>query len=193
MNIYSKWSSWATKGDKGRLNNMTKFDSASARRSVFGTVAVLLVLAGSNSVADEESGHHDLPHNHIALFAGVGFENDGNDHEARGAAIGLEYELQYHEKWGIGFELEKLYDNDDEAKRSWVAAFPVSYHPNEQWRFFSGPGVESGDHQKFLMRFGVAYEIPFAQNWTASPAFLMDFIEGGAVTAVLGVAVGFGF
>jgi hypothetical protein len=171
---------------------MKKFSKTSARKVALGTVAVLLGLAGSNCLAEEAAGHHALPHNHIALFAGFGFENDG-EHEARGAAIGLEYELKYHEKWGIGFELEKLYDNDDEAKRSWVAAFPVSYHPNEQWRFFSGPGVESGDHEKFLMRFGVAYEIPLAQNWTASPAFLMDFIEGGAVTAVLGVAVGFGF
>jgi hypothetical protein len=171
---------------------MTKFSKTSARKVALGTVAVLLGLAGCNCLAEEAAGHHALHHNHIALFAGLGFENDG-EHEARGAAIGLEYELKYHEKWGIGFELEKLYDNDDEAKRSWVAAFPVSYHPNEQWRFFSGPGVESGDHEKFLMRFGVAYEVPFARKWTASPGFVLDLIEGGAVTAVLGVAVGFGF
>jgi hypothetical protein len=177
--------------DKGRLNNMTKFDSASARRFVFGTVAVLLGLAASNSLADEESGHHELPHNHIALFAGIGFENDGNDHEESGTVLGLEYELQYHEKWGIGFDIEKLYGDD--TKRSWVAVFPFSYHPNEQWRFFAGPGIESGDHDKFLMRFGVGYEIPFAEKWIVSPEFLLDMVEGGAVTAVLGVSIGFGF
>ncbi len=170
---------------------MTMFNKNSARKFICGTVAVLLGLAGSNCLADEAAGHHTLPHNHIAFFAGIGFENDGKDHEESGTAVGLEYELQYHEKWGLGFDLEKLFGSD--AKRSWVAAFPISYHPNEQWRFFSGPGLESGDHEKFLLRFGVGYEIPFAGKWIASPEFVLDMIEGGAVTAVLGVSVGFGF
>ncbi len=29
--------------------------------------------------------------------------------------------------------------------------------------------------------------------WTASPEILVDFIEGGATTYVLGVAIGYGF
>ena len=161
------------------------------RRFAFGVVAALFGLASSNVLADEDSGHHELPHNHIALYAGVGFENDGKNHEESGSALGLQYELQYHEKWGIGFDIEKLYGDD--MNRSWVAAFPFSYHPNDQWRFFSGPGVESGEHDKFLMRFGVAYEIPFAGKWIASPGFVLDIIEGGAVTAILGVSIGFGF
>ena len=170
---------------------MTTYCDPFARKFAVGAVAVLLGFAASNSLANEDSGHHELPHNHIAMFAGVGFENDGNNHEESGSALGLEYELQYHEKWGIGFDIEKLYGDD--LNRSWVAVFPISYHPNDQWRFFSGPGMESGEHDKFLVRFGAGYEIPFAGKWIASPEFLFDMLEGGAVTVVLGVSVGFGF
>lgn len=59
---------------------------------------------------------------------------------------------------------------------------------------FLGPGVESGDdHDKYLARVGVAYANPVSQRWAIVPEFIVDIIEGGATTYVLGAAVGFGF
>ena len=43
------------------------------------------------------------------------------------------------------------------------------------------------------MRFGIAYEIALNERWSTYPEFMVDFIEGGAKTYVLGIAVGYGF
>jgi len=160
------------------------------------TIVVLAGMSGffvgSVACAQEEAEHHAYPHHHAALFAGVGNEHDANGHEEHGAAIGLEYEMQFSDYWGAGVDVEYLSGSD--THRSWVVVVPVSYHLTEKWRLFAGPGLELGDDEnKYLARFGIAYEIPFLERWTASPEFLVDFIEGGANTVVLGISVGYGF
>jgi hypothetical protein len=163
------------------------------RASLFvpGVLTVLLSLVCCGAFASEESGHHQFPHHHVAIFAGAGLERDG-DHEENGSALGLEYEVQWNEHWGVGVDAEKLFGDDQH--RSWVAVIPVSFHATENWRLFAGPGFESNSKKdKYLVRFGIAYEISLNDRWSASPEVLVDFIEGGAKTYVIGVAVGYGF
>jgi hypothetical protein len=165
------------------------------RTSVFvpGVLTILLSLVCCRTVASQESGHHQFPHHHVAVFAGAGLERDG-DHEENGSALGLEYEVQWNEHWGVGVDAEKLFGDDQH--RSWVAVIPVSFHATENWRLFAGPGLEFGSEKekdKYLLRFGIAYEIEINERWSASPEILVDFIEGGAKTYVLGIAVGYGF
>jgi hypothetical protein len=153
---------------------------------------IMLGFTAFDASADEEADHHEYPHHHAALFVGYGIERDKKGHEENASAYGLEYEIQLSNKWGVGFDYEKLSTSD--AHRSWVAVVPISYHLSEKWRLFAGPGKESGDKEdRLLARFGVAYEIPFHERWTASPEVLVDFIEGGATTFVIGVAIGYGF
>lgn len=159
-----------------------------------GVVLITLGLLSSGAFASEETGHHDLPHHHLALFAGGGFERDENSHEENGYALGLKYEMQFGEKWGAGLDVEYL--GGDSTHRSWATAIPLSYHLNESWRLFAGPGVEldnEKENDKFLMRVGASYEISIHQRWSLSPEFVVDFVEGGAKTYVLGIAVGYGF
>jgi hypothetical protein len=162
-------------------------------RWVAATVAtIMLGFTSFAAAADEEVAHHEYPHHHAALFVGAGIERDKNGHEESASAFGIEYEIQVSEKWGVGFDYEKLSTGD--THRSWVAVVPISYHLSEKWRLFAGPGKESGEKDdRLLVRFGVGYEIPFSERWTASPEVLVDFIEGGATTFVLGIAVGYGF
>ena len=137
----------------------------------------------------DQSEHH--PRHHLAIFVGGGVEKE-HGHSESGYALGLEYELRFHLKWGIGVDLEKLFGDD--TNRSEVIALPLSFHPSESWRIFAGPGFEShSEKDKYLMRFGIAYEITLNERWSASPEILVDFIEGGAKTYVLGIAVGYGF
>jgi hypothetical protein len=161
----------------------------------WSAAAVSTIMLGFTAVdasANEEVAHHEYPHHHVALFVGAGTEHDEKGHEENGSALGIEYEIQFSNKWGVGFDFEKIYAS--EANRSSVVAVPLSYHLNEKWRLFAGPGKEFRDKEdKFLARFGVAYEIPFHERWTASPEFLVDFIEGGATTVIIGIAVGYGF
>jgi len=162
------------------------------KRYWVGVLIIVLGFASSGTFASEQKGHHEFPHHHVALFVGAGIERDDNDHEESGFALGLEYEIQFAEKWGVGLDLEYL--SGSGAHRSWVAAVPLSYHPSEKWRLFTGPGMEfDSKENKYLMRVGVAYEIPFHRRWTASPEILVDFIEGGARTYVLGFSIGYGF
>jgi hypothetical protein len=158
----------------------------------FVVSTIMLGFVSPMAYASDEVGHHEYPHHHLALFAGGGFERDDHGHEEDGAALGLEYEVQWHEKWGVGADFERLFGSGQH--RSWVAVIPLSFHVTESWRLFAGPGLEfAGKEDKYLMRVGIAYEIPFHQRWTASPEILVDFIEGGAKTYVIGVAVGYGF
>jgi hypothetical protein len=151
----------------------------------------MLGFAFTNASSNEEVAHHQFPHHHVALFAGGGFERDKNDHEENGTSVGLVYEIQFSDKWGVGLAVESL--SGSGTHRGTSVAVPVSYHANEKWRLFAGPGIESGDnHDKALARFGIAYEIPFHERWTASPEFIVDFIEGGATIYLLGISVGFG-
>ena len=78
----------------------------------------------------------------------------------------------------------------DSHRRVRGFAIPVSYHANEKWRFFAGPGVETGDEDSFFVRVGVSREFEINERWSASPEFVVDFIESGAKTYVLGVAIG---
>ncbi len=150
--------------------------------------STIFLLSGV-AIADQ-SEHH--PRHHLAIFVGGGFERDKMGHEENGFALGIKYDLQFSEKWGAGLDVEYL--SGSGTHRSWVAAVPLSYHPHEKWRLFAGPGMEFGSKEdKYLMRVGIAYEIPFHQYWTASPEILVDFIEGGAKTYVLGFSVGYGF
>jgi hypothetical protein len=165
-------------------------------RTIRQMIVVLASMPGffvwTAAFANDEAEHHEYPHHHVALFAGGGFERDKNDHEENGTAVALIYEMQFSDRWGVGLAVEAL--SGDGTKRSSVLAVPVSYHPNEKWRLFAGPGMEFGDeHDKFLARIGVSYEIPFHDRWSASPEFVVDFVEGGATTYILGVAIGFGF
>jgi hypothetical protein len=165
--------------------------SMSKKRVIIAST-LMLGFSLSTAFANEEASHHEYPHHHVALFAGGGFERDKSGHEENGTALALIYEMKFSDRWGVGLAVESLSGGD--TKRSSVLAVPVSYHPNEKWRLFAGPGMEFGDeHDKFLARIGIAYEIPFHDRWSASPEFVVDFVEGGATTYILGVAVGFGF
>ena len=158
----------------------------------FGVVLIALGLPGSVAVASEESGHHKLPHHNMALFVGGGLERDDHGHEEDGTALGIKYDMQFHEKWSIGAAIERL--SGSGQHRSWVAVVPVSVHATEKWRIFAGPGFESNEvKDKFLMRVGLAYEYSIHERWSVSPEVMVDFIEGGAKTYVLGFAVGYGF
>lgn len=140
----------------------------------------------------QESGDHEYPHSHLALFVGAGVEKHENQHKEDGSALGIEYELQFNAKWGVGLDVERLVGGDTE--RSWVVAMPVSYHPSEHWRLFAGPGLEPReDRDKKMLRLGVAYEFDLENGWTASPEVLLDFLDGGAKTIVIGIALGHGF
>lgn len=156
-----------------------------------GAVLFMLGFLGSAANASDEEQHHEYPHHHLALFAGGGFERDKQGHQENGFALGVTYELQFREKWGVGAAVEEL--SGDGFNRSWAVAFPVSYHPNENWRFFAGPGLETGKKDKFLMRVGVGYEISIGDRWSASPEVLVDFLENGAKTYLVGIAIGYGF
>jgi len=167
-------------------------DVTEARLYLVGVVLSALGFLSSLAFASEDNGHHGHPRRHLALFAGGGSEQDKNGHKENGFALGIKYEVQFQEKWGVGAGVERL--SGSGTHRSWIAAVPLIFHPNENWRLFAGPGFESNEiKDKYLIRVGVAYEISLSQRWSASPEVLVDFIEGGATTYVLGIAVGYGF
>jgi hypothetical protein len=70
------------------------------KRKFVAVSTIMLGLAGFDASANEEVVHHEYPHHHVALFAGVGVERDKNDHEENGSAFGLEYDIQFSDRCG---------------------------------------------------------------------------------------------
>ncbi len=143
-----------------------------------------------SGIANGQETEH-FPRHHLGVFAGAGIEKE-HGHSESGYALGLEYEFRFNERWGLGVDLERLFG--DETDRSEVVAMPLSFHPNEHWRLFLGPGYEfHGKKDKFLLRTGVAYEWELNNGWSLSPEIIADFLDGGAKTYVAGIAIGHGF
>ena len=128
-------------------------------------------------------------HHHLAFFAGLGVESKEGRKDEPGFAIGGEYELRFHEHWGVGGVFEAL---GQDTVRNILIVVPVSFHPGGHWRLIAGPGVEfTPKKDKFAFRLGVSYEIPLGGHWSLAPEFLVDLIEGGANTWIAGLAFGY--
>lgn len=149
-------------------------------------IPIIFVISGIAKAQDHDSEHTSK--HHLALFVGGGTEKEHHHSEA-GSALGLKYEFHFHQRWSIGGDLEKLFGS--ETDRSYVVVLPVSFHLNESWRIFAGPGYEfHGKHDKALLRTGIAYEWEFENGWSLSPELIADFLDGGAKTYVAGISIG---
>ena len=160
---------------------------------VFGLL-VLGAVYCLNSHA-EEGGRH-LPHNHIAVIAGVAYEETADGHNEDGHLAGIAYvrQVSKHWGWGVSFEQEAFGENDQ--KRHGVLSIPVIYFATERWRLFAGPGIEfreQGDPDKPMFRLGTGYEFPLGGHFTLSPEAAVDFIAGGTNVYVIALSVGYGF
>jgi len=132
-----------------------------------------------------------LPHHHISLLAGLAVETKRATEDENGLAYGFEYELRFHEHWGVGVALD---DIRGDSIRNLSVVFPVNLHPKGNWRVLAGPGVEFTDKKdKFMFRLGVGYEFPLGGHWTLAPEVFTDLIEGGAIIFLGGLAIGYGF
>jgi hypothetical protein len=156
-------------------------------------LAATAVFSGA-TLAEDESGHH-LPHNHIALIAGIAYEETDDGHHEDGHLVGVDYIRQFSEHWGwgVGFESE-VFDNSQE--RTGVLAAPIIYFPSGHWRLFAGPGIEfrgRGDPDKAMFRVGIGYEFALGKHFALAPEAKVDFVAGGTKVYVIALALGYGF
>ncbi len=150
--------------------------------------AFLCAMPVAASASDDSDG--DKPYHHLAGFVGLGAETKRDKLDENGF-VGAMYELQFHKNWGIGGVLEGLGQN---TVRDVIVVVPVTIHPGGKWKVFAGPGVEFLEKkEKFLFRFGGAYKFPIGGHWSLAPEVFTDFVDGGAITIVGGVAIGYKF
>jgi hypothetical protein len=156
-------------------------------------LAATAVFSGA-TLAEDESGHH-LPHNHIALIAGIAYEETDDGHHEDGNVAGFDYIRQFSEHWGWGVAIEQeVFGN--EQKRHGILAVPVSYFPGGHWRLFAAPGIEfheRGDPDKAMFRIGASYEFSLGKHFTLAPEAQVDFVAGGTKVYVIALALGYGF
>ena len=147
-------------------------------------LAVVLCIVGRADAADKF-------HHHLSLFGGYGVETKPGFDDADGFALGVEYELRFHKNWGVGAVVEGL---GRDTIRNVLVVVPVSFHPDDHWRFIIGPGIEFTDKKdKLATRLGVGYNIPIGGPWSLAPEFFLDLIETGENTWIGGVALGYEF
>ena len=159
------------------------------------TICLLAVTLGFVGTSLAEEDEHHLPHNHIALVAGMAFEETDDGHHEDGHLVGIEYIRQFstHWGWGVAFESEVF---DSEQKRIGVLAVPVSYFPADHWRLIAAPGIEfrePGEPDKAMFRIGAGYEFELGSHITLAAETQVDFIAGGTRVYVIALALGYGF
>ncbi len=159
----------------------------------FAVALLLVALAPAEARAAEED---HLPHHHVSFLLGAMLETKRDpetqkDKAESGFAFGVDYRLQFSHHWEVGVVFEAI---GRDTIRDFVTAAHVSYGLDNGLRFFGGPGVEFTEKKnKLLLRLGLGYEFHLSEKWTLSPEGFVDYIEGGAVTWVGGLSLGFGF
>ena len=159
------------------------------RMLICGTIACF----GFTTASAAEPGETYSPHQHGAPVSRRRSRDQGRRPREKeiGIALGGEYEYRFDPKWGVGGIIEAL---GKDTLRDAVVVVPISFHPAGSWRLFAGPGYEFTEKKdKALLRVGAGYEFHLQGHWTLSPEIIVDFIGGGAVTVLGGVAVGYEF
>ena len=147
-------------------------------------VFLISMLTSFNSAGAETEGV-EYP-NKLGLFLGITQESSELD-----GSLGLEYEYQFSRLLGVGGILEVT---GGELERSWILAVPAYIHPYAEWLIILAPGFEfGGSEENFIFRAGVGYEFELRPHWSLVPEFNIDFVGGGDVTLVYGVAVVYSF
>jgi hypothetical protein len=166
------------------ITRETKMDTK-VLLAVTAVVFLFAVLLLNPTISSAESeGEHEHA-NHMGLFL-------GNSHRGgeTGFSVGLDYERRLTDLFGFGALIEYAGGDFD----SWVFGAPLYIHPYKGFRFLVAPGFEDAESEtKFLVRAGVAYQIPFGGRWAISPEYNIDFIEGGEKVQIYGVSIGLGF
>jgi hypothetical protein len=160
-------------------------------------LAVLCVVCTSpayaQTVEHESSEHesasaHDSAHgdhkNVLSFF--VGATHAGRRENA--AALGVGYERNLNESFGIGVLAEHTFGDADFTVYAVAFAYRV-----DRWKFYIAPGIEDSDAHgtESLVRLAAEYAFE-AGTWEISPQLAVDFVDGEEVL-ILGVVFGKGF
>jgi hypothetical protein len=161
------------------------------------TLAILFTIAIA-SLADAEEAHerhaHEFHRHHAALIVG----NTQNDGSKNGLSVGIDYAYRFNRWLGLGGIAE--YAGGDFEHVLLLAG--ASIHPYKNWVLVVMGGTEvhneHDEHEEdkrkgeWVVRTGIAYQFPIAENWTIAPEFNVDFSEHETLF-VYGIAIGFGF
>ena len=140
-------------------------------------------MPASASESAEADGHGYHRH-HAAVFLGGAVRAEHSTEST--FAIGFEYEYRLVKLVGAGLLAEVATGELREA----VIVAPLALHPWRGLRLVAAPGIEipSEGHTAFLMRLGIAYQIPI-RNFTLGPEFNVDLIHGEPTYVVGPVSV----
>ena len=161
------------------------------------TIAILLTitnapLADAEEIREKQT--HEFHRNHAALIIG----NTQNDGSKNGLSVGIDYAYRFNRWLGLGGVAE--YAGGDFKHLLLLAG--ASIHPYKNWVLVvlggtevhkeHGANEEDKRERDWVIRTGIAYQFPIAENWTIAPEFNVDISEHETLF-VYGIAIGFGF
>lgn len=147
---------------------------------------VLLIMLFHSQISLAENAEGAGHRNHLAVVGGF-----ARHHGKNANYLGLEYEYELNERWGIGGFYEQTFNGVD------IEALGITgaYSPGAGWKLMGGIGSEGkldNSERKWLARAGVGYRFHVG-DLTVTPLFTADWIEDNSTALYLGAAVGFGF
>jgi len=153
---------------------------------LWAVLFLLSVIINGNKEASAESEQIEYP-NKLSLFGGVTQEDSDLD-----GTIAFEYERLLNKHLGIGGVISEF--TTGAVERSWLIAATAFIHPYAGSYLVLGPGVEfEGSESIFIFRSGVGYDFEFLPRWSMAPEFNVDFVSGGEVKLVYGLALSYSY
>lgn len=149
--------------------------------------------------------HKTAKYFRIGVFLGHTFVAlDDEGHRSPIPSWGLDIEYWFSHKFGVGLHNDveilnyviETSDLEEALKREYplVVTADVLYRPWKNLVLFAGGGVEFEKNESFIIyRFGIEYEIPFADHWDVCPSLFHDWRKDGFDTSTIMLGVGYSF
>jgi hypothetical protein len=132
---------------------------------------------------------HTFHNHHLGLFNGYSWKDEKKRKE--GYKVGLEYEYQFNEWFGVrGFV-----DYESGDLKEWLYGAGLALHcPKIPIVLFVGGGAETkGSHSSALLRLSAEYQIPMGDTFYLAPTGGYDFVDGSDGTWFAGIMLGMSF
>lgn len=153
-------------------------------KKVLSLLVPTAMLLGSGAAMAAEDGGAHYPAHIVGVFVGA------TDADTTEFTFGLEYELKFSDKFGIGAVVEHI-PNAHHGDGVTVGLAALHFHPAGGLRLTAGIGEEwvHGDHPTShgLFRLGAAYDFHVG-DFGVAPTINVDFVNHTEVI-VFGVAV----
>lgn len=157
------------------------------KKTIFILSSLFFLSLMGNAQEEDEINEAGISHKVAVVFGytyiPVAFEEGKEEGSVFVPTLGLDYFMQFKERWKIGAVLDlelanyivDLNREELERDKALVTGILVGYEFAPRWSFLIGPGMEFEKHENlFIIRMSTEYEFELGNNWGLFPSANYD-------------------